>query len=217
LKRLLTFVRRFVRGTLCALALVAFALVSAGWVRSYWVADTFERTSDSLAASGLRENHLVQINSARGVVICFLMLQYDQQNGPGQIYDRNDHLVLEPWPPLPFSFAQYRHSTMEPERVIILRRTWLQKLGFNVRNMSRSGPTWGGGTERVVNLTVRAPHWALLALVTVVLLLSFRVIGRTRRRLRLSNGECEHCGYDLRETKDRCPECGTPKPGAVAA
>ncbi len=51
------------------------------------------------------------------------------------------------------------------------------------------------------------PLWMPSGLFAVLLVLCFLPLGRRRKRKRL--GLCVKCGYDLRASKDRCPECGT--------
>jgi hypothetical protein len=57
------------------------------------------------------------------------------------------------------------------------------------------------------------PIW-VLGLV-FALLPAYRALQLLRRNQRLSHGDCPICGYDLRATPDRCPECFTvPKASA---
>jgi len=59
---------------------------------------------------------------------------------------------------------------------------------------------------------LRLPHWLLALPLSMIGLIWLRGSLVRRRRKRTGNGLCVHCGYDLRASKDRCPECGTPIP-----
>jgi hypothetical protein len=50
------------------------------------------------------------------------------------------------------------------------------------------------------------PMWFLIGLAIVPLLVARRL---TRTMQWQAGARCAHCGYDLRATPDRCPECGT--------
>ena len=63
-----------------------------------------------------------------------------------------------------------------------------------------------GWTRRAGERSVAVPLWLL---VTAFSILPVMWIGRLRRdRARRLTGRCLKCGYDLRATPGRCPECG---------
>jgi hypothetical protein len=71
---------------------------------------------------------------------------------------------------------------------------------------------WGSGTVWTWEYftTLWMPHW-FLVLITALLPAMWIVVDiRSRKVPRLKpQSHCRECGYDLRATPDRCPECGT--------
>lgn len=83
-------------------------------------------------------------------------------------------------------------------------------LGFGFhRGFIKSGLT----NTRYIAWTI--PYWFLCVLTAVFPLWWYRRLRKNRHRLRA--GLCVNCGYDLRASKERCPECGTVIPEKARA
>ena len=83
-------------------------------------------------------------------------------------------------------------------------------LGFHYVNEYTIGPS---GTLHTLRISF--PWWAVLLPSLPPLLLGVRSLLRRRRRIR--SRICLRCGYDLRASPDRCPECGEHPPGRSTA
>lgn len=77
--------------------------------------------------------------------------------------------------------------------------------GFGTQHLSTTQPS-----RQDESWTYAMPVWLPLLLCLVLPSRWLAKYYRLRSR-RLSNC-CLHCGYDLRASKERCPECGTPVP-----
>lgn len=81
------------------------------------------------------------------------------------------------------------------------------RFGVSLRYRSFTGGPGGGGLVGSM-WSVIMPPWVACALLLIAPL-----IWSAHRWLRRSaKGFCRQCGYDLRASRDRCPECGTPVP-----
>lgn len=79
------------------------------------------------------------------------------------------------------------------------------RAGF--RFVSTTAPIWDGTQSRTVGITALGVH----PLVFVVLFGGIGAFAARRlwiRRRAAAEGLCPRCGYDLRSSPNRCPECG---------
>jgi hypothetical protein len=71
----------------------------------------------------------------------------------------------------------------------------------------------------VATWSVAVPGWACIALSAILPLRWVLIFRRRRREAKVAACICLCCGYDLRSSPERCPECGQirPRPSSQAA
>jgi hypothetical protein len=179
-----SYMKRRLFTLLSALSLLLFVAVVVLWVRSY-------RLTDSLAWPG--DDGWRSVGSASG----YMVLQLNSEDAPPRT--ANDG-----WPRYQrmgaYTAPHYAvaYGPVRPGDAFV---DW--ELGdagwYTVRNVN--------GVRSVTGV---APFWCI-ALATALPPLSWlgvRLRSHVRQRRERRPGLCPSCGYDLRATPDRCPECG---------
>ena len=80
---------------------------------------------------------------------------------------------------------------------------WARRIGFEQFSVAGAGPNSFQDLKRGLAF----PCWLPAITFGVVPALWIRATRHRRRRERV--GMCPQCGYDLRASRERCPECGT--------
>jgi hypothetical protein len=116
-----------------------------------------------------------------------------------QITSRDNGLHYEFFTPGTHPWTPTFSPALNPKTTV-----WLRVPGFRAVTTTTSAH-WQRG--RHFELTL--PLWFVVALASILpILWELRYRRGRTRRVRLRKGLCASCGYDLRATPRRCPECG---------
>jgi hypothetical protein len=171
---------------LATLSLLLGVSVVTLWAYSYWTGTVFQR-------SDLGDSMSWRV--CRGRVVILRVGQTTLTDPPGPIW------VVPGVTPVWERPVSWRFSTGDPRRLL----AEIDGLG-----MTRDWHVAGLAVYAYTSPGIAATAWHIPLWLPALLL----TIGPAARlltlRRRSRSGHCRRCGYDLRATPERCPECGRP-------
>jgi hypothetical protein len=177
--------RRWVFNIMVALSLVIFVVTVGLWVRSYSVSDWLHSSDRRWVESDLGHLNITWRIVSSPAVSAAPWTWESSPAGSRILFDVFDEFSVMPrWHESRWSF-----------------------LGLTFVAITVHGSVhMGSGLAVRGEYYVRIPYW-ILCLATLPVPLVW-LIRRLRVR-RYAAGHCQVCGYDLRASNERCPECGT--------
>ena len=177
---------------LTALSLLLCVAAAAMWVRSYWVSENWRWDNDG---KGIERS----LYSMRGQ-LSFYRASYD----PVAMASVAGRPAAPPDTPVHFVYRRFANSASLAGRVQVLLsnpsgRAYGPRYGLALFLF------WPDGYG-IHHVEVMAPYWLVTLPLAAPPLLWLR--SRRKRRGRMRGRVCIRCGYDLRATPERCPECG---------
>jgi hypothetical protein len=189
-----------------AVSLLLSIVVMAMWVRSYWYSNSLRYTSPVTTAMApddpnieVRQWHSEAIYQLDGTIRAYRNVLTTRLTLPPVPFRRRPSTAPARWE----TESRRRGSEITGGGFLIVRNTdtFIHRAGFEYRFTDRSK-----APDIELRYDAATPHWSLVA---SAMILPFVWIIRRRRGQRYAPGQCHSCGYDLRATPDRCPECGT--------
>jgi hypothetical protein len=175
----------------CLLLLLVVAVLA---VRGFWYTESL--SYECYSRQGF--DHSLSVTWRRGAVT----LRYNTGSPPrAPVLERHVERTVEPLNP----------KSLQNHLIAIRQLGAREWAGFLYWSDARPGNVGRTSTALWV------PYWFVLLSLALVAA-GFGLVSRgARRRYRAGRGLCRQCGYDLRATPDRCPECGAAAGPAGAA
>lgn len=180
---------RRVMVVLSLLSLILCGITVVLWVRSYWVRDEFEwwrvPLSSEALVNGNEPDRLFKVRLTRGGV----QLTWVREEPQWFFLDNRG------------SYRERPHARVAKEWKIGLRGE--ASTEFDAGPVAPRYGRWIDGTGEDARKLL-LPLWLLTLATVIVAVACTKVRGR---RIAQQAGLCPRCGFDLRATPGRCPEC----------
>jgi len=177
------------------------------WARSYFTGDYAVVGHWDIGPTSATDRCLY-VDTYEGGVALTARVQRDQYGA-----DEGERIMRQAKSRWGFEFGS--HRAVNAAANWLVHKGFWRRIGFALYRLDGGPNRYANVTVTVVDRRLCVPYWSLVLLFMAAPAPRLARMIRTRRRqARAAAGLCAACGYDLRASTGRCPECGAPAPVA---